>query len=449
MKRNIFNTAKFTIGLIAVVLATGGMFGFIDMSWLSPEGIGLAMAAAAGEVIQETVDTKNTSDASSSLLTNTIDKKITLIRPDLNPLDTIIRNIGISKPIKSWQTEYYAVETRGVADTVKTTKAATTSSAEWATQTFVVNNIYIWAVDDVGIFQDAGDGTEVAFNVVAKNNSTDTLTVFILNGIGTNTNELPSLTAADPITRIGNAKSELDAQTSPYAVMPQKSYNYAQIHMAQVEQGVYAKLHDKEVQWNLNDFRSEALYDLRRRMELTSLLGYRRHFYDSTGEDYKYTSGGLVRDITQNLTYPSGTIDNDTFIGWSKDIFTGNNGSSTRVLFAGSDLMKYMGSIPTVDKQLTGENVMVKWGVEFNKIVTNFGTLLVKHHPTLTDLGYNESGVVLDMMNVEKHVLKGLETTKLDLKTAGLKNADADVISEAFCLVLKNPDTHALITKSS
>lgn len=454
MKKNIFKFGTIIGAVLTVVLIVSGLFGFVDVSWLTPGGVGLAFAAGAGTVVQDTVSTKTIADASSQLLQNSIDAKITRIRPDLNPLDTIIRNMGIIVPVSSWETEYYAVETRGVADTIKTGQAATNAgsdSAAWANLPTIVTNIHIWQVDDVILYQGTtgSDGKEIVAQVIAKNNSTFTLTVFTLNGIGANAADLPALTAADKVTRIGNAKNELDAQTTAFAVMPQPSSNYCQIHMAQVEEGLYAKLHSKEVEWNMTDFRSEALYDLRRRMELTSLIGYKLKGYDSVGEDWKYFSGGVMRSITKGLGYVASTIDNDTFIGWSKDIFTGNNGSDERVLFAGSDLLKYMGQIPDVAKQLTGENIMVKWGIKFNQIVTNFGVLLVKHHATLTDIGYNEGGLVLDMQNIEKHVFKALETREIDLKGSGQKLADADNISEAFCLAVKNPDTHAIISRTS
>jgi len=448
MKKQLFKTLTFVTTLIVMACGLAGLAGFIDISWIDAGGVSIAVASAAS-VVQETVDTQNTAAASTDLLTNTIDKKISLIRPDKHPLDTIVRNIGIVVPVQSFKTEYYAVETRGIEDTVKTQFASTTSSnnALWKTHSLIVTNIHIWQVDDNGFIQGTtgSDGKEIVFHVIAKNATDYTLTIVTPNGTGDNAADLPLLVVGTKITRIGNSKAELDAQTSPFAVFPQKSYNYCQIHMAQVEEGLYAKLHSKEVQWNINDFRSEALYDMRRRMELSNLVGFKSMIYDSTGEDYKYMAGGIMRDISKALTYSSTELDTDTFIGWTKDIFTGNNGSDTRVLFAGSTLMESMSKVPTVQKQLTAENVMVKWGVRFNRIETNFGELLVKHHTTLTDLGYTTKGVVLDMANIEKHVLKSLETRSVDLIKSGQKLANADNISEAYCLVAKNPDTHAVI----
>ena len=99
MKKQLFNLGKSLSYMLIVIFAIGGLFGFLP-AFAIPSAVGLAFAAGAGEVVQETVDTANKESASSGLLLNTIDKKITLIRPDLNPLDTVTRNMNITKKIK-------------------------------------------------------------------------------------------------------------------------------------------------------------------------------------------------------------------------------------------------------------------------------------------------------------------------------------------------------------
>lgn len=60
---------------------------------------------------------------------------------------------------------------------------------------------------------------------------------------------------------------------------------------------------------------------------------------------------------------------------------------------------------------------------------------------------WGEAGIVLDMNNIEKHVLKAMQTRTLDLIKSGQRMANAYVVDEAFCLVLRYPETHALIGK--
>ncbi len=435
--------------LAFIALSLAVVVGFVDVSALLG-GSTLAMAAGAGTVIEgEPVTTTGVTAASSELLDNSIRQNITKMKPSATPLDTIIRNVGLVVPVKSWQSEWYAVDSRGIADTVKTQLNASSGSvAQWSTHALIVNNPHIWSIDDNILVPtiNGNDSLPLVFHVVAKNASTYTLTVIAANGTGTHDGDTPVIAVGVGLVRIGNAKSELDAQTSPYAVFPQKSSNYCQVHMAQVEESMYDKLHEKEVNWDITDYRAESIYDMKRSMELANLFGYKLKLYDSVGEDWKYLSGGITRYITKGLTYVSGALDKGVYIGWNKTIFDGNSGSDTRVLFAGSTLLAELHECETVNRQIDAKNVEVMFGIKFNKIETNFGTLLVKHHKLFNDCGWATKGIVLDIANLEKHIFKPLQTTSLELKKTGIKNANAFVIDEAFCLATRYPDTHALIT---
>ena len=430
------------IGLSLAVLV-----GFVDVSALMGGSV-LAVAAAGTIVEGEAVTTTLTEGASSELLENSIRKNITKMKPSATPLDTIIRNVGLVVPVKSWETEWYAVDSRGIADTVKTEFAASSgTSVVWTTHDLIVTNIHIWSIDDNILLpgKDGNDGKPMVLHVVGKVASTFTLTVVAVNGTGTHDADIPKLIATVALTRIGNAKSELDAQTSPYAVFPQKSSNYCQVHMAQVEESMYDKLHDKEVNWDITDYRAESIYDMKRSMELTSIFGSKLKLWDSVGEDWKYLSGGITSYITKGLTYTAGALNKTQYLSWNKSIFDGNSGSDVRILFAGSQLLAELLACETVYRQVEGKSVEVMFGIKFNRIETNFGTLLIKHHKLFTDCGWTTKGLVLDIANLEKHIFKPLQTTSLDLKKTGIKNANAFVLDEAFCLATRYPDTHAII----
>lgn len=453
MKKHLFKLG-FVIGaILSILFATGGFFGFVDMNWLmSPNGVGLAFAAGAvaGETSKEVVTTDVTDTKSDELLLSNISKNITKMHPDKYPFDTILRNMGMTQDIGAWKSEYYEVETRMLEDTVATTLVTSIgdNGAIWLIHSLEVTNIHMWALDDCVLVQgvNGSDSKDLALHVVTVDTANSELDVIVLNGSGDNLSDMVEIPADTTITRMGNAKYETAAQTTPYTVFPQKEYNYAQIHMAQVEQSLYDKLHLKEVQWDLAEFRSEALWDLRGQMELTSLFGYRRYAYDSVLQQYKYFSHGLTRYITQASSFAASGFDNDDFVDMAKDIFTGNNGSETRILFAGSGARAVMAKSPTVQKQMEQRDVEVVWGVKFNRIETDFGTLLVKHHPLLNYSGWTNKVIQLDMNNIEKHVFKPLETNTVDFNEQAIRKTKGDIIDESFCCALKNPDTHRIIS---
>jgi len=446
---------------VAAVVLAAGLAAVELLAIAGSGGAMIAFAAAAGAPAGKTV-TKGQEDADgtvttteqrekSEILENTVSQRITEMRPSATPLDTIIRQNSIVVPVKSWETEFFAVDMRGITDTLTAELDPIPDDDETAVD-LTVTNVHIWSVDDVlKVTAVAGsDGHELVANVVDTNPGDKKIKVVFLNPKEHPTEgDPPKLEDGAKITRIGNAKGEKDAQTDPYAIFPALSSNFCQIHMAQVEEGVYAKLHQKKVKWDIEDYKLQALYDLRRNMELTSLFGYKTRIYDGTGKKEKWFSGGVTRYINKVLDYPdTGVIEKDLFVDWTKAIFTGNSGADRRFLFAGDDLIASLNKIDIVQKQIEAKGTEVVFGITFQKVETNFGQLLVKHHPLLSFAGWGEAGIVLDMNNIEKHVLKPMQTRTLELIKSGQRLANAYVVDEAFCLVPRYPDTHALIGKT-
>lgn len=445
MRNKIFKYLAYAVTGSAFLFVIAAVLGIVDpysfFHIISVHGAALA-AAPAGAVVSEPVTTENTGGYQKP----SIDSNLSMMQPDKFPFDTILRQMAYTKKVSNWKSEYYAVDVRPIADTVKTTLAATgTTASAWATFDLVVTNLYMWTVDDLVLVQgiNGNDSQDLVLQVVAI--TTTALTCEAVNGIGTNLADVPQIVATTALTRIGNAKDEKASQTTPFTTIPQEAYNYSQIHMAQVEQSVYDKLSTKWVQWNLNDMRSAALWDMRGQMEFTSLFGVRNKIYDSVSKTYKYTSGGAVRFIDKLINKTKTTFDNAGFDDIAKQLFTGNNGSVERIVFPGSGALSTMATAPTFVKQVEAQKTQVIWGVTFNRIETNYGIMLVHHHPGLDYTGWTDNAFIFDMSNVEKHVFKDIETRSIDFDASAQRKTNADIIDEAFCPVFKNVDTHAIL----
>lgn len=452
-KNNLFNIASKLFGF-AIVMAVLAVLSSIYIA-----GITMALTGAV-------VTGTPTSDAGGGSVTHTkvvagsaeldmdyVSKRITEMRPAATPLDTIMRQINNKTGMKSFVSEYYAVENRALYDTVKTAYTRDTDGVP--SYDLIVNNPSMWSADDTlmvcGI--NGVDVLPLVCFVVSK--ASTTIKIQPLNGIlGLNSMAavmvIPvTIPVSTRLVRLGPSKNELDAQHSPYAILPVKAANYLQIFMAQVEEGRIQSEYQKEVEWNFNDYEAQNIYDMRAVMELSYLFGYKAKFYDVTLSKERYTTGGITRYVTKALEYGTGgtdrTIDNSTFVDWTKSIFTGNSGSDTRLLFGGDGLSANMLKVDTVLKQLEAKSTEVKWGLTFNKIETNFGTLLYKHHPLFDYAGWGDKGLVLDMNYIEKHVFTPMQLTKLDLITSGQRRADATVLMEISGIITRYPDTHAII----
>lgn len=458
MKTNIF---KLILGLaacfVALIMLAPSAFGFVPdgvMHFLNGSGhinfAEVAAATAAGQAVEGTVTTTAAKAASPNLLRPEISNTITKVRPDIFPMDTILRQIGRIGKCDSREYKYYSSAVRGVSDTL----TAAHVFAESDTSELSVTNVHIWLADDIAFFPGVTDNNQADLRVkVTKvDNTAKKITVVAVNGVGAGGlgagTYLPAIDSGKKLTRIGNAKGEVDAQNTPYANMPSDTSNYVQIFMCQVEESLVESTHNKEVEYNINDFQTDAIYDMRRMAEMSMLFGYpKQDVFDPDAQKVVDLMGGALHYVTKTATYDA-TADGDdkVFNAWGKKIFAGNNGSYTRILFAGNGLIEWMMNVPSVQKQLASNKTEIVAGLKFKVIETFWGDLLVRRHQAFDDVdGYTYNGLVLDIDNVERRIRRATETEKLELNKSGQRRVNAFRILEEWTTAFRNPDTHCWI----
>jgi len=449
---NLFNIGFKLFGVLFMMALLSAFSHIAAASGVVVALTGAVVTGAADGTGAVTVEA--TKAGSADLDMDYVSKLVTQMRPAATPLDTIMRQIRKATSMKSFVSEYYAVDSRPLYDTVAT---AYTHSGDGALSTdLVVANVSMWTADDMAMFYGVtgSDSLDLVCFVVSKNASANTIKIQPLNGnagSGTTAGEiiLPTIPISGRIVRLGSCKNELDAQTSPYAILPVKAYNYVQRFMAQVEESTFQRIHAKEVDWGFTDYEAQNIYDMKATMEQSFLFGVRAKFDDVTNNKERYSTGGITRFISKALEYGTGgtdrTIDNHTFVDWTQSVFAGNSGADTRYLFGGNGLMANLMKVDTVIKQIEAKQTLVKFGLTFKEIETNFGRLLFYHHPLLDQAGWADRGIILDLNYIEKHTFVPLSSKKLDLKTSGQRNVDAVVIEETTGVICRYPDTHAII----
>lgn len=447
--RQLFKSSM--IVLIGAILLAG--FGYVLCGIFALSLAAGVSLAQVGAVTNSTVDTETVKAGSPELDDNYISQAIVEMLPARTPLDTLMRKAKREK-INSFVYEFYKVDTKAVADTVKTGYTAEGDGAEAAA--IVANNPDIWSVDDTILVPElvGRDGKELVLYINAINRATGALTVQALNGAdGANTTAnkrlVPNIIAGTKLYRMGKAGSELDAQTTPYAMLPIKDNNNCQIFMAQVQESTYQKLHKKEANWGFSDYERMNVYDMKQTMEASYLWGYKHYFKDIQDSDMKYTTGGVWRNVTKRLGYGAGgddrAVTRKQYVGWTKSIFTGNNGSDKRIFWYGGTLGASLHEVDSWQRFVEGGKTEVVHGITFNQIVTNFGILLAAYHPLFDLYGYEDYGLVVDINHLVKFAFKDLEEIDLDLIGSGQKNANAKFITEASGIATRYPDCHAII----
>lgn len=209
----------------------------------------------------------------------------------------------------------------------------------------------------------------------------------------------------------------------------------------QVEQSTLQSLTDKEVAWELSDQEEVAIMDMRLGIEKNYLFGHRNKIFDPYKNQWVYFTGGIWEQATRDFSINLYNLSEDKLIDLCSMAFTKNAGSKRKILIAGTGMIEALSKL-SLEKMVVAAEPFVKWGLEFKEIRSNFGSLYVVHSEIFDQCGHTDDGFVLDPEYLTKYCFIPFKAETLDLRTPGLRNTDAVVITEASCLVLRYPESH-------
>ena len=347
--------------------------------------------------------------------------------------------------------EYYSVDTKGVTTTLESDSTAITSwgKSQGALLKTANDSIFeptetIMVPDVMATTKDGATETLVLY-VVAKD--TTGISVIAVNNTTSRGSSVPELKAGTVLVRMGRAAAELDVQTPQFEALPTKKSNNCQIFKAQVEQSTYHKIANKEVGWGFSDQEEAAITDMRRGMEKNFLFGSCCTLTDPVKNTEIMLTGGIWHQAGKECTYTKGALDMNRLIEISREAFTGNGGSSKKLLIGGTLLIEELNKLEHV-KTVGAAETMTRWGLDFTEIVTKFGRLYVMASEIFDQCGHPHDGMIIDPEYLTKYCHVPFRTERLDLRSSGQRNTEAIVITEASCLVLRYPEAHVRILGS-
>ena len=371
-------------------------------------------------VVNGPLTTEVTNQASPSLLVNEIDRQIVKIRPMATPVDQLSRCAG-AKRTGSMIVDYYNVDTKPTSVSLVSSSTNLAGNVRGRLKTDNNDSIDVsdtLLVEGVTGYTDAGEPDEnsrLVLYVVGKDDVE--LMVMAVNGEPNGAGEriMPELDAGERLIRMGRAATELDVQTAQFEALPQKAQNYCQIFKMQIEQSTLQKIANKEVDWTMTD-----------------------------QEEAVMLTGGIWGQAGKTFAYSDGALTQDTVIDLMREAFTGNAGSKRKVLIGGSGLIGRLNKLDYTKMISAGENV-AKWGIDFTEMRSKFGKLYVLLSEVFDECGMPDNGMIIDPEYLQKYSHLPFGTEALNLKSAGVRNTDALVLTEASCLVLRYPKAHVRI----
>ncbi len=444
------NIVKIILVIIAFLLWSLSAEAIDCLSTASLAVAGLVTTDNGVHLSGSPLTTSDTESVSPSLLRSEIDSRIAKIRPSATPLDQISR-VGGSRKAGSMKVEYYSVDIKPGESTV-TSVVKQHTYEEDSPLMVPVQNINVFAPTETVLFPSVmvtdENGMEVPLvcYVDAVNNR---LQLIPANVAAVNGNiVVPEIPSGSLVVRMGRAAGELDVQTSQYNALPRKNFNYCQIFKTQVEQSTLQKIADKEVGWTFSDQEEVAIIDMRLCMEKNFLFGARYRAKSVEKNEDVWLTGGIWTQAGKDFVYDAETFDNSALIGLMREAFTKNAGSTRKILIGGSGLITTLNNL-SFDRVVKASEKETVWGVDFHIMTSKFGTLYVVHSEVFDLCGRPDDGIIVDPEYITKYTHIPFSAERLSLKSSGVRNSEAVVMTEASCLVLRYPDAHMRVTKKS
>lgn len=445
--------------LMFLIVALLAIFGIADAGVMTADVVKPTDGGAIDISPDSDISRTQTDEESVNLILDQIDKEVTKIRPYDVVLDTISRNVKDVKTSSGQVVRHYAIDVIDVITKVKTAHTYQAGTAQLALdtednsiiaseQTLLVKGVPGYLAD--GTTEDSKH--DLLLYVVGRNDS-DQPIVRAFNGRGSTNSDIPDIAAESEIVVMGRAASEKQIATDAYSGVPTDFEQFLQKFIAQVEMTDIFQKADKEVKWTFSDGEEEAIFDMKRKMNLSFWLSskHRKKFKNahSSKEEDVFTTEGIWHQAGKDYSF-EGSVTPTKMTALMKMAFTGNNSGKRKLLICGSDALEdfenlYVNSTNGYTANIKVGERKAAYGIEFTEYISKFGTLMVTHDQSLDDLGMSAKAFILDPDFLRKWTM-GWRVTNFDLRKSAQSDSDARALMEICGLVLKNPKAHVRVS---
>lgn len=442
----------------------------------NPEG---GTTTSAGErSALATWDYRNWADG---LIKDPVEREVIRIRSYATPFDSILSYIG-SERINNLKYKYWQIEDRTQkVEVLKFDQGSGNTDKTRVVGTLYIDGNYSAAInkyDNILVESDgetAGDElylyvVGVEYNkTVTDGNDTRNATAIYVTADEDQVEEgnggkyvIPSIAGwaesgndAKSVYLCGRAHNELDTTSPDLEFIPKEKHGYAQIFKTEITLSNYAIMADKEVKWDLSEIEQEAMYDWKKTKERAFLFGKMSRVYTADGKEV-FRTGGAFRETLKNQDYKpiivhGGVTTKDAadaeFIDMMEAIYVGNNGSPERFAFAGAKAINRLTKMMAkgISKQQDAVKTETVQGITWSKIVSNYGTLNVIHHPLFNESPYSEYMFVFDPQFIRKKEVLPVDRQEVDGKEHLIVNGKIVIFSETSGIALYNPNVHKVL----
>lgn len=364
---------------------------------------------------------------------------LTKYRPDLFPMDTIMRRLDTKRSVVRAKQRKVEWEEVGYIPRGDAANGASGAGASGAAVTFTVDNGGYFRKDDLLYLPDNATAPATTLLVTAVSGNDLTVRAIGSSAYGT----VPAIADNEVVKRLGNAKEEFSDASASRAMTPSQFYNYTEIFDAVVGVSGTRKATQNYGEHDFSRMQGDAMFDFRYSLELTGIFGKRSIIPDANSQKTRTTMGGIVSYLSSNdLNYTAGSLTEANLIDFCKQIFSGNAGAKVRLLFTTPNLTAEIDKILISSSTLQSTRDEKVLGVSATRIHSTFGDLMLINHYGLEEMGKSNWGLVVDPQNVRRRPMRPMTTKDVTDKN---KDGEAKQWLEECSLEVRYEKTHAVV----
>ena len=407
-----------------------------------------------------------------------VNSKIVEMKFTGTPIDQILRHAGYNKS-KSIVVKYYSVGQRPLlAEIAEPVSSNTTGSA---TEVTLTSNNVVGTMDTLIVMGPDGElvqgylnGTStrdplhpLMLRVSGVSETSNKPYVYAVNGMTTNgiggNFIFPTLEQGSKLLRMGRAAAEKDVSTGRYYSLPTPTEQYCQRFIMEVEESIYTRLSETEVDWNFSTIERMAVDDMRIGMEASGLFGVKdMHTYN--GQGVVYTTEGIWYKAGKDLEFGNWkdtgktgeggkkiyeyTIDENNLVDFVSQVTEDSaNASRKRMVFVDKDIYSALCKMSLNQRVRILEKTdnYMNLGLDFESYSSMGTTLMFYRYDLFNQWGFSKIAFVLDPNYLDKWVFADWSRHEYDLKALFIRNANAVTMEEFSCWTLSYPNAHARV----
>lgn len=377
-----------------------------------------------------------------------IDEYISKFRPYKFALDTDVRTKAKQVKVKGYEVEHYASGSTPLNGTIYA-QVAKAASVKLVVGTHISKDNHkmlspyaTLCLPDVMGYDEAGTTEEGALMLEVLERDSTSVSLGAINGpIEGGEMKVPAIPAGSEFMVCANACSESQMQVSPENYQPRPQTVYLQKKIVNMVLTDHFKELVKKVPFYEQDLKDDALFNFRRKSSRTLWVGKQRRVKrlvsDTMGEEFVYTSEGILRQIT-NMYAMNDNLTFADLVAISKMQFTDYSVSNEAEVYCGKDFMENLLNIDFTKHKDISFTAHQDIGVDIRSFNSTWGRLNFKHEQALDDLGYSRAAVVLDMKSATRYVKEEDKTQMVDMKKGAgeTREATREIHTQIDCLAL-------------